>query len=209
MRRTNKIVREFFYPTQIYIKDLPNFEILNKNLLTNILNWRDRDNSGVKRSNAIGWHSDIDMHKREEYFDIVEELKKMQLEIFELEHYDTKTEPSLGTMWANVSPKFSYNRSHVHPGALWSGVYYVKAPKNSGSICFVDPRPGPCVLDPAYCTEKKRPSHMIREVRFEPLEGRMIMFPGWLPHEVEPNLSEEDDNIRVSISFNFSQIWKK
>jgi hypothetical protein len=50
---------------------------------------------------------------------------------------------------------------------------------------------------------------MIREVRFEPLEGRLIMFPGWLPHEVEPNLSEEEDNIRISISFNFSQIWKK
>ena len=209
MKRTNKLVREFFYPTQIYIKDLPNFEILNKKLLDNILKWKDRDESGVKRSNSIGWHSDVDMHKREEYFDIVEELKKMQLEIFEMEHYDKKTEPCLGTMWANINPKFSYNRSHVHPGALWSGVYYVKAPKDSGSICFVDPRPGPCVLDPAYSVETKRPSHMTREVRFEPLEGRMIMFPGWLPHEVEPNFSKEDDNIRVSISFNFSQIWKK
>jgi hypothetical protein len=81
VKRTNKLVREFFYPTQIYIKDLPNFEILNKKLLDNILKWKDRDESGVKRSNSIGWHSGVDMHKREEYFDIVEELKKMQLEI--------------------------------------------------------------------------------------------------------------------------------
>ena len=36
----------------------------------------------------------------------------------------------------------------------------------------------------------------------EPKEGRIIMFPFYLWHSVEPNLS---DDIRISVSFNFIQ----
>jgi ectoine hydroxylase-related dioxygenase (phytanoyl-CoA dioxygenase family) len=34
------------------------------------------------------------------------------------------------------------------------------------------------------------------------LPGRIIMFPAWLWHSVEPNQS---DDIRISVSFNFIQ----
>ena len=49
-----------------------------------------------------------------------------------------------------------------------------------------------------------------REVYYEPTPGRLILFPGWLTHEVEPNLNkefEEDDRKgwRYSLSFNFIQ----
>ena len=37
---------------------------------------------------------------------------------------------------------------------------------------------------------------------YEPLEGRIIMFPSWLWHCVEPN---ESNDIRISVSFNFLQ----
>ena len=35
------------------------------------------------------------------------------------------------------------------------------------------------------------------------------MFPGWLTHEVEPNLSDikGQNGWRISISFNFKQRW--
>ena len=35
-----------------------------------------------------------------------------------------------------------------------------------------------------------------------PIPGRIIMFPAWLWHSVEPNKS---DDIRISVSFNFIQ----
>ena len=41
------------------------------------------------------------------------------------------------------SPTYSYNKTHTHPNSLWSGVYYIKVPKNSGKLFLEDPRPGP------------------------------------------------------------------
>ena len=32
------------------------------------------------------------------------------------------------------------NRPHIHPNSHFSGVYYIKAPKNSGQIVFNEPR---------------------------------------------------------------------
>ena len=46
------------------------------------------------------------------------------------------------------------------------------------------------------------PERLWREVHYEPLAGRCIMFPAWLIHCVEPNNSNE---MRISVSFNFLQ----
>ena len=46
------------------------------------------------------------------------------------------------------------------------------------------------------------PKHLWREVHLETVEGRIIMFPSWLWHSVEPN---ESNDIRISVSFNFIQ----
>ena len=43
-------------------------------------------------------------------------------------------------MWANINPPGGYNRPHIHPNSHFSGVYYIKATKDSGDIVFNDPR---------------------------------------------------------------------
>jgi uncharacterized protein (TIGR02466 family) len=43
-------------------------------------------------------------------------------------------------MWANINPPGGYNRPHMHPNSLWSGVYYIKTPKNCGHLKLEDPR---------------------------------------------------------------------
>ena len=57
--------------------------------------------------------------------------------------------------------------------------------------------------------EKEKPIHYWREVHYEPIEGRLIMFPGWLVHEVAPNMSnlKGEKGWRCSVSFNFKQRW--
>ena len=42
----------------------------------------------------------------------------------------------------------------------------------------------------------------MRDANIEPVVGRIIMFPAWLWHSVEPNKSNE---LRISVSFNFLQ----
>jgi len=112
----------------------------------------------------------------------------------------------LGNMWANINPTYSYNKTHTHPNSLWSGVYYIKVPKNSGKLFLEDPRPGPNTYMPRRIDTL--PEQLWRIVAYEPIEGRLIFFPSWLPHGVDINMNTEkgEKNWRVSVSFNFIQI---
>jgi len=130
---------------------------------------------------------------------LVDELYKMMGEIFVEEWLDR--EPMMGNMWANINPPGGMNRPHLHPNSHFSGVYYIKAPQNSGKLVFNEPRPGAHMVMPTR-KQGKPPSHLWREVHIDPLEGRIVIFPSWLWHCVEPN---ESDDIRISVSFNFIQ----
>jgi uncharacterized protein (TIGR02466 family) len=114
-------------------------------------------------------------------------------------------------MWANISPAHAFNRMHTHPGVIWSGVYYVQCPENSGQIYFSDPRVQAQVLRPRIHAEGKQQPHNWSEVFYEPIEGRMILFPAWLLHEVQPNLSQDagEQGNRISISFNLQQVRRQ
>ena len=192
------MITEHHFPTIIYIKDIPNALQLNQYLEQKIIQWSQQD-KGVAKTNAGGWHSETDMNKKEEYNPLVKELFNMQHEIYQKEKLDMK--PVLGNMWANINYPGNYNRPHLHPNALFSGVYWVKVPPQSGNFMVYDPRTGVQVTMP---NRKKGalPSELWREVHYEAVAGRCIMFPAWLWHEVKPN---ESNDIRISVSFNFLQ----
>ena len=192
------MITEYHFPTQIYIKDIPNAISLNQYLEQKILQWSQQD-KGVSKTNAGGWHSTTDMNTKEEYNDLTRELFAMQDEIFLKEKLSLK--PVLGNMWANINYPGNYNRPHIHPNALFSGVYWVKAPVQSGNFMVYDPRPGVQMSMPNR-KEGKLPSELWREVHYEPKAGTAIMFPAWLWHEVKPN---ESNDTRISVSFNFLQ----
>ena len=189
---------EYFFSTPVYIKDIPNAVELNRYLEEKIIQWSQQD-KGVSKTNAGGWHSTTEMNQKEEYNVLTKELFAMQDEIFAKELLTQK--PVLGNMWANINYPGNFNRPHLHPNSLFSGVYWVKTPKNSVTFMMYEPRPG------AQCNmpnrkEGKLPSQLWREVHFEPIAGRCIMFPAWLWHEVKPN---ESNDVRISVSFNFLQ----
>ena len=209
--KKHPLTREVFYATPLYFKDLENSKELNAHLLKHIKKWKKEDEKGIKRSNSLGWHSAVDMHHRKEYHPLTKELFKMQQEIYEHEGYHPNTEPICDNMWANVNYKYSHNKNHVHPGAQWSGVYYIKTPENCGHLWFTDPC-GERHMDlPIMAENKVKPIHYWREVHYQPIEGRLIMFPGWLTHEVAQNMSDlkGEKGWRVSVSFNFKQRWKR
>ena len=192
------MITEYHFPTPVYIKHIPNAKELNQYLEQKILQWSQQD-KGVSKTNAGGWHSTTDMNTKEEYNDLTRELFAMQDEIFAKEKLTLK--PVLGNMWANINYPGNFNRPHIHPNALFSGVYWVKAPVQSGNFMVYDPRPGVQMSMPNR-KEGKLPSELWREVHYEPKAGTAIMFPAWLWHEVKPN---ESNDTRISVSFNFLQ----
>ena len=192
------MITEYHFPTPVYIQEVSNAVELNQYLEQKILQWSQQD-KGVSKTNAGGWHSTTDMNQKEEYNVLTKELFAMQDKIFKKELLTQK--PGLGNMWANINYPGNFNRPHLHPNALFSGVYWIKAPEKSGDLMLYEPRQG------AQCTmpnrkEGKLPPELWREVHYTPRAGTIVMFPAWLWHEVRPNQSND---IRISVSFNFLQ----
>jgi uncharacterized protein (TIGR02466 family) len=189
--------RELHFPTPIYIADIKH-PTLNQELERDIMAWANKD-KGIRRTNVKGWHSTTNMANLPEYRKLVNMLLACQKTIYDQEHYES--EPYLGNMWANVNPPGGMNRAHQHPNSLWSGVYYIKAPKNCGNLKIDDPRSSAAMCRPRQ-KEGEKPPRLFREIQYEPIAGRCIMFPSWLMHCVDPN---ESNDIRISVSFNFLQ----
>ena len=72
-----------------------------------------------------------------------------------------------------------------HPNSLFSGVYWVKTPVKSGNLMVYDPRAGTQMTMPNR-KKGKLPPELWREVHYEPVAGRIVMFPAWMWHEVKP-----------------------
>ena len=103
----------------------------------------------------------------------------------------------LMNLWINENYKFCYNDYHVHSGSDFSGVYYVKTPKNSGNLVFHRTSSiNYTSLNNFFSNEDTNQLFYV-----EPKKGMLVIFPSLLAHSVRPNLS---DDSRVSISFNFN-----
>ncbi len=210
LKKAGKLFKESYFPTVMYYRDLPDAEVLNSELKKDIYAWKRKDKAGIVRSNmaSLGsWHSAVDMNQREEYRDLLDIITITVQQIYEDQSYDPEYEPVCDNMWANISPRYGFNRNHTHPNVLWSGVYYVQAPEKSGRVYFTDPRVQAHMVTPHLSKLAGDIRETWSEVFYEPVEGRMIIFPAWLGHEVEPNLSALKGRAgeRISVAFNFIQ----
>ena len=89
---------------------------------------------------------------------------------------------------------------HSHPTNDLSGVIWLNAPKDSGRIVFVSPFNFKSYKEMSSYTDDFKKSFNIDEsYYFNPIAGRILVFPSHLQHEVLENKSNED---RISVSFN-------
>jgi len=206
-----QFVKRSYFPTTIFQIDLPDPRALNEKLLETIYAEQDRDLKGISRSNFTelgGWHSHNELHKSPNYSDLVTLINASTARLSEDQGYAKSQTVKIGTMWSIINPPGSSNRAHVHPGCLWSGVYYIQAPAGAGNIEFIEPRTAHLMNQPKYEPKSKRAKENWTKVRFDPVPGRMIIFPSWLYHAVDPNISKETGRKgqRIIISFNLNQV---
>ena len=104
--------------------------------------------------------------------------------------------PMLQTMWLSVYPDGGFIPEHVHANSIFSGVFYASAEPDAGNLIFADP---------AWVTKTMFQVNNINKSFFKtkhemPVEtGKVILFPGWLPHSSQPNKSGRN---RIIIGFN-------
>lgn len=212
--KSDRFVRNNYFPTVIFQYDVENCEPLNKAILDLTYAERERDRVGVNKSNTAelgSWHSATALHKNTDYAPLMTEIDGVLSRISKELSYAKEQVLKVTTMWSIINPPGNGNRAHVHPGSLWSGVYYLQAPEGAGKIEFIDPRVITIMNQPKYAAKKKRPRDCWTKVNFKPIPGRMIIFPAWLYHAVDSNMSKESGRAgdRVIISFNINQQVRK
>jgi uncharacterized protein (TIGR02466 family) len=189
--------RSDWFPTSIWHFDVENFAPLNKQLLEAILTEKKNDPQGVLQSNTGGWHSADNFQARSEFKEIVNLVAANALKVAQEINWDlSKVKLTVHSCWAIVNGRFASNYIHTHPNSLLSAVYYVQAPENCGGVFFRDPRESAHIFLPPVADVSP---WTLQKVTFKPVEGRILIFPSWLLHGVEPNFSDRD---RISMSFN-------
>ena len=187
------------FPTTIYYSR--HLEIDNKSLEKHILEIS-KNNISSENTNIGGEQYYFNNNDTNLSF---QNLKKVILR--EVNNYaeeiNLKTPLKLQNIWANINGYKDYNLIHSHGNAVVSGVYYLKIPKNSGNIFFVNPAIQLIETTWGNCVDKYT-LQTSSSFRVAPVEGQLILFPGWLQHGVEPNLNKKED--RVSISFNIATL---
>ena len=108
--------------------------------------------------------------------------------------------------WININGKGGSNVPHTHPGAKYSGVFYIKVPKEmkGGNLFFLKD------YNETYLTSQENMGFFkqgynllpndLPKIPVKPAEKLLIVFPSWLPHSVEFN---DVDVERISLSFNY------
>ena len=188
-----------FFPTPVWTLQLDNYQSINEQMYDFIKITQSKDQEGISKSNIKGWHSkDFNMQENEPKNFIKFILPAIEQVITDMNWEKQKQSININNMWAIINTGGSANLRHQHGNSTISGAYYVRAPKNSGDIVFYDPRPAPVYTYP----KALNPNLLNAQVNgINPKEGALVLFPSYLDHSVNENLSNEE---RIVISFNIT-----
>ena len=188
-----------YFPEPVLRYKFEDYKNFNLNLKRYIYELQKENSSGPIRSNRGGWHSP--------YFKLTDKNSIQNKFALELQKYIFRSFQTLGwktenkkmvisSMWAIINKKNDFNVLHSHPNAFLSAAYYVSAPENCGKF-FIEH------LNTAkknFYPEILKNNQLNAQVAGLGVnEGDLLIFPGYLPHKVGMNESDQD---RVVISFN-------
>ncbi|WP_308916869.1 TIGR02466 family protein [Jannaschia sp. LMIT008] len=105
---------------------------------------------------------------------------------------------ALDDIWINVLPPGGIHTGHLHPHAVVSGTTYVALPDGAGAIRFEDPRLPFMMAAPGRTPDAPADRRTFHTAR--PAVGDVLLWEGWLRHEVPMNMTDDD---RISVSFNY------
>ena len=206
--RMNIAIRGLF-ATPVAALEVPGAEARNTELTTIILKKRETTPS-VQASNAGGWHSDREIATwGGPHVAFILDLAKEMANRLTADRNGKSVQPKWGVMaWANVNGPGDGNICHYHPGAFWSGTYYVAdggcATDHTlgGEFEMLDPRgAGPGMYAPTLKFMGEDGQSVGAAETIRPRPGLLFLFPSWLFHQVRPY---RGNGLRISIAFNLS-----
>ncbi len=195
------------FATPVAAVQLPNASARNAALRATILARRDATAS-VQSSNAGGWHSPRDLPDwgGPPATEILDLARQVATQLTADRHGQPIRPRWTLQAWANVNGPGDANISHYHPGAFWSGTYYVDDggcaddPTLGGEFEMLDPRGAtPAMYAPALKFAGDDGASAGSGETIRPRPGLLFLFPSWLFHQVRPYRGSA---LRISIAFN-------
>jgi len=188
---------DFYFPTPIWWEHT---EINTQDMVSLAYRLQKEDPVGRKLSNQGGWQShDFRPGTYPEFAPIEKKIIEQTENCVRDFGYDEGAcFTVLENIWININRKFNTNSVHIHDNSFISGAFYLKAGPGQGNIVFYKNYSQDYAVASAAKIEKYTQLNN-SAITFTPETGKLIMFPGWLPHGVEHNDTDHD---RISISFN-------
>jgi|TARA_R110000796_G_scaffold252621_1_gene388870 uncharacterized protein (TIGR02466 family) len=183
---------EHLFTTSVWRSKIFNDKL--DNLIINYLeNEKQNNKEGRKHSNAGGYHTEFIPLDNPIFQLLGESLTPHIEESWKLKNF------FFYNGWIIENSKGHFNMPHIHSLSAFSGVYYLKTNKDSGNLYFENPNQIIEMMEYKNLSIDKehtdlKPSHGII-----PKDKDLILFPSFLRHGVEPNLSESN---RIIMSFN-------
>ena len=176
--RTNII-----FPVPVHQFDVNGFGEIQDKLIDYAYDLKKREPEGVLISNQGGWQSsDFNVNNED---DTLHSFLINCLAGFPVidESFNIKV-----NAWININKPGDFNLKHHHPTCDLSGVVWLKAPENCGEITFENPVEFQTYnLIQSHTEEYKQSNNFCHTWFFKPIEGRMIVFPSHLLHDVGEN----------------------
>jgi len=188
-----------FFPEPVFKYKVDDYKNLNEELIEYIYKLYKNDTEGIERSNRGGWHSKNFKFTEENSIQKKFAIKAQEFILITFHQMGWKTDNQkirIREMWSIINKKNDFNVIHTHPNSYLSAAYYVKAPKNCGRFQVENPNIAKKHSFPDI-KNKNELNHDVAGIEID--EGDLLIFPGYLPHKVGKNNSDED---RIVISFN-------
>jgi uncharacterized protein (TIGR02466 family) len=190
-----------FLKTEIFTSSINSFRLnLDLNHINNYCYLHKNNNKSVKKSNSNGFQSDF-LLDNEPTVNLLKNIFVEKINLISKEIYKINNKLNISGMWFNINGHMDYNTEHEHPNSILSGVFYSKIPKDSGKIVFSSSENIGIYLTDINILEHNKDNSINFFVN--PEINFLHIFPSWLKHRVEANISKED---RISFSFNTNYI---
>ena len=197
----NRTIHALF-PTPVQVTEVTDAEQFNKNILQGVKRIKHNEPNSQPESwigdvyTTIG--SSINILEQQEFSglrDIIHhEASNYAHSLgFDINQYPIK----INECWLNVYKAGNSQEPHNHANSVFSGIYFVKTPKDCSPLILYSPNANNMIEPPK--TETNELNRL--SVSYEPKAGQMLIFRSHLIHGVKSSQADEE---RISIAFNIT-----
>ena len=181
------------FHSDIFVKENVGTEEQRQDLKKQILHAKENDIGTKSGSNHGCWRSNA-TYDMEWLYDEMRELSDHANQIYfqddpVFKSFIESCKNRDFNIWTNVNEVGSKNVLHTHTDDAWAGIYYIQA-QETGNLVFTNP--ANLLLQ---CNPK---SPYTRKTGIKPEDGMLVIWPGWVPHEVLENKSNKQ---RINIAW--------